>query len=157
MRRKDKEIQSVEEKLKILEKCKFCRLGLCENNSPYILPLSYGFSYIADKLTLYFHSALEGRKIEILKKNNKACFEIDCDAKLVEGDKACDYGYKFRSLIGFGEITFLETVEEKTLALNYLMKHQTERDAEYKFSEIELKNILVFKMGVDEFTGKGKL
>ncbi|GBU25577.1 hypothetical protein R83H12_02227 [Fibrobacteria bacterium R8-3-H12] len=42
MRRKDKEIIGINEKLEIIAKCKICRLGLSENNYPYIVPLNYG-------------------------------------------------------------------------------------------------------------------
>jgi len=157
MRRKDREIISIDEKLKIISKCKICRIGLSENNYPYIVPLNYGFSYDDEKLALYFHCATEGKKIDIIKKNNNACFEIDCDTKLDEGQKACDYGYEFKSIIGFGKIIFLDTNDEKTNGLNYLMKHQTEKDIKYDYKEDELNNIIVFKLLVDEFTGKQKV
>jgi nitroimidazol reductase NimA-like FMN-containing flavoprotein (pyridoxamine 5'-phosphate oxidase superfamily) len=47
-------------------------------------------------LTLFFHGAKEGRKIEIVKNNNSACFEIDCDTKLIEAEKPFNYGYQFK-------------------------------------------------------------
>jgi nitroimidazol reductase NimA-like FMN-containing flavoprotein (pyridoxamine 5'-phosphate oxidase superfamily) len=154
MRRKEKEITNIDEKLKIIEKCKFCRIGLCENNQPYVVPLNYGYRYENGKLTLFFHGAAEGKKVDIIRNNNRACFEIDCDTNLIESDRACNYSYTFRSVIGFGEIKILETDEEKTAGLNYLMKHQTGKNTEYSFEENILKNVLVFKMDVQEFTGK---
>jgi uncharacterized protein len=157
MRRKDKEIISIDERLEIIAKCKICRLGLSENNYPYIVPLNYGFSYDAGKLTLYFHGAIEGKKIDIIKKNNNVCFEIDCDTKLVEGKNPCNYGYEFKSIIGFGKIFILDTKDEKINGLNYIMKQQTGKDKKYDFNENELNNVLVFKMPVDEFTGKQKV
>ena len=157
MRRKDKEIIDINEKLDIIEKCKYCRLGLSENNIPYIIPINYGFSYDNNKLVLYFHSAKEGRKLDIIQKNNNACFEIDCDTKLVEGEKPCDYGYEFKSIIGFGEIIILEKIEEKIKGLNYLMKHQTGKDIKYNFNENELNNVIIFKMEIEELTGKQKV
>jgi nitroimidazol reductase NimA-like FMN-containing flavoprotein (pyridoxamine 5'-phosphate oxidase superfamily) len=157
MRRKDKEITDIDEKLNIISKCKFCRLGLSENNYPYIVPLNYGFSYDNGKLTLYFHSAMEGKKIDIIQKNNNVCFEIDCDTKLVEGEAPCDYGYEFKSIIGFGKIILLDTKDEKINGLNYLMKQQTGKDIKYDFNENELKNVVVFKILVEEFTGKQKV
>jgi len=157
MRRKDKEITGTDDKLEIIAKCKFCRLGLSDNNYPYIIPLNYGYSYENGKLTLFFHSATEGKKIEIIRKNNNACFEIDCDTKLIEGKAACDYGYAFKSIIGFGKIIILDTIEEKTIGLNYLMKHQTGKDIKYDFDENRLNNVNVFKMQVEEFTGKQKI
>jgi nitroimidazol reductase NimA-like FMN-containing flavoprotein (pyridoxamine 5'-phosphate oxidase superfamily) len=157
MRRKDREITGIDEKLEIIEKCKVCRIGLSENNYPYIVPLNYGFSYDNGKLSLYFHCAQEGKKIDIIKKNNNACFEIECDTKLIEGIKACDYSYEFRSIIGIGKIVFLDSKEEKINGLNYLMKQQTGKDIKHDYNEIELSNIVVIKMLVDEFTGKQKV
>jgi len=156
MRRKDREITDIDEKLKIIAKCKFCRLGLSENNIPYIVPLNYGFSHDDGKLNLYFHSAKEGKKLDIIQKNNKACFEIDCDTKLIEGELPCDYGYEFTSIIGFGKIILLDTKEEKINGLNYLMKHQTGKDIKYNYNDDDLKNVIVYKMLVEEFTGKQK-
>jgi len=157
MRRKDKEIIDINEKLEIIAKCKVCRLGLSENNYPYIVPLNYGFSYDDGKLTLYFHSATEGKKIDIIKKNNNACFEIDCDTKLIEGENPCNYGYDYKSIIGFGKIGILDTKAEKIDGLNYLMKQQTGKETKYEFNEDELNSVLVFKMPVEEFTGKQKV
>ena len=156
MRRKDREIHEKKEIIKIIEKCKYCRIGLSDNDYPYIVPLNYGYSYENDKLTLFFHSAKEGKKINILKNNNKACFEIDCDTKLIEGENACKYAYEYRSIIGFGKIILMETDEEKTKGLNYLMRHQTGQNKNYAFGREELEKIIVLKMEVDEFKGKEK-
>ncbi|MDR2592374.1 MAG: pyridoxamine 5'-phosphate oxidase family protein [Chitinispirillales bacterium] len=157
MRRKDKEIVGIDEKLEIIAKCKVCRLGLSENNHPYIVPLNYGFSYDDGRLTLYFHCALEGKKVDIIRKNNNACFEIDCDTQLIDGEIPCCYGYEFKSVIGFGKVVFLDAVDEKIAGLNYLMKQQTGNDVKYDFNEDELSRVLVFKMSVDEFKGKQKV
>jgi nitroimidazol reductase NimA-like FMN-containing flavoprotein (pyridoxamine 5'-phosphate oxidase superfamily) len=157
MRRKDKEISAIADKLAIIAKCKICRLGLSKNNCPYIVPLNYGYAYESEKLTLFFHGAKEGKKIGMMQSNNNACFEIDCDTKLVEGEKACDYGYEFRSIIGTGKIFFLKTNSEKANGLNKIMKHQTGKEMEHSFAEDDLNNVCVYKMAVDEFTGKQKV
>ena len=156
MRRKEREITEINDKIAVIDKCKVCRLGLSENNFPYVIPLNFGYTFENEKLTLFFHAALEGRKIDIIKKNNNACFEIDCDTKLIEGNIPCDYGYEFKSIIGFGKIIFLETDDEKSTGLKYLMKHQTGKEA-WRFSQDDLKSVCVFKMEVTEFTGKQKL
>jgi nitroimidazol reductase NimA-like FMN-containing flavoprotein (pyridoxamine 5'-phosphate oxidase superfamily) len=157
MRRKERKITDIDEKLKIIEKCKVCRLGLSENNYPYIIPLNYGFSYEDEKLTLYFHGAADGKKMDIIKKNNNACFEIDCDTKLIEGELPCNYSYEYKSIIGFGKIIILETKDKKIDALNYLMKHQTGKNIKYDFNENKINSIAAFKMVVEEFTGKQKV
>jgi len=156
MRRKDREIKDTSDKLDVIAKCKVCRLGLSENNYPYIVPLNYGYSYENGQLTLFFHSAREGKKIGIMLQNDNACFEIDCDTQLIENERPCKFSYQYRSIIGFGKILFLETNAEKSAALNCIIKHQTEKGTVYYFTEDELNTISVFKMIVAEFTGKEK-
>jgi len=156
MRRQEKEITDINEKMNVIKKSKVCRIGLSENNVPYIIPLNYGYNFENDVLTLFFHSAMEGKKLDIIKNNNNACFEIDCDTKLIEAEKACNYGYTFKSIIGFGKITILENSDEKTSGLNRIMKHQTEKETVYDFSQEQLKNVCVYKMIVEIFTGKQK-
>jgi len=156
MRRQDREITDINEKIDLIKKCKVCRIGLSEKNIPYIIPLNYGYSFENNILTLFFHSATEGKKLDIIKNNNNACFEIDCDTKLIEAEEACDYGYAFRSIIGFGKIIILEDMEQKINGLNQIMKHQTEQEAAYDFIHNDFKNICVYKMVVQEFTGKQK-
>jgi nitroimidazol reductase NimA-like FMN-containing flavoprotein (pyridoxamine 5'-phosphate oxidase superfamily) len=156
MRRKDKEIIDVSEKIAVVKKCKVCRIGLSENNIPYIIPLNYGYDFENDKLTLFFHGATQGKKLDMIKNNNNACFEIDCDTKLLEAEKACNYGYAFKSIIGFGKIIILENADEKIYGLNKIMKHQTEKETVFNFTPDELKNVCVMKMTIEKFTGKQK-
>ena len=157
MRRNDKEITAISDKLNIIRKCKVCRIGFSENNKPYIIPLNYGYDYENNTLTLFFHSAKEGRKIDIIKNNNSACFEVDCDNQLIEGEKACDYSYAYKSIIGFGKIIIIEDANEKIEALNKIMKHQTEMNINYNFSDEKLRKVIIYKLVVEEFTGKQKV
>jgi nitroimidazol reductase NimA-like FMN-containing flavoprotein (pyridoxamine 5'-phosphate oxidase superfamily) len=157
MRRKDREIADVKDKIGIINQCKVCRLALSKDDRAYIVPLNYGYSFENNILTLFFHSAKDGRKIDIMKNNNNACFEIDCETELIEAEKPCKYGYAFKSIIGFGGIAFLENAAEKSDALNKIMKHQTGKEIEYKFTEDELQNVTVYKMEIKEFSGKQRV
>lgn len=153
MRRKDREVKDVHEIIKILEKCKVCRVAMVDNELPYIVPLNFGFSIKNDnELSLYFHSAKEGRKIEILKSNNNVCFEMDCDHKLISANTACSYGYTFESIIGNGKIEFIDSIDEKCKALSSIMKHQTGQD--FEFSEKQANSVTVLKLVSSSFTGK---
>lgn len=69
MRRKDREITDIHTILELVSECKVCRLAMTDGGVPYIVPLNYGYEYADGALTFYFHSAKEGRKLEILKKN----------------------------------------------------------------------------------------
>jgi nitroimidazol reductase NimA-like FMN-containing flavoprotein (pyridoxamine 5'-phosphate oxidase superfamily) len=154
MRRQEKEITDIDEKLNVLQKCKVCRIGLSQKNMPYVIPLNYGYSFENETLTLFFHSAATGKKLDIMESNNNACFEMDCDTKLIEGQKICNYGYAFKSIIGFGKIIILENTEEKIYGLNIIVKHQTQKEIVHNFTHEELKNVIVYKIIAEEFTGK---
>ena len=156
MRRKDREITDFNKKMDIINKCKVCRVGLSDNDIPYIIPLNFGYVVENNTLVLFFHSAMEGKKLDIIKKNNNACFEIDCDNKLIEGESACNYSYSYKSLIGFGKIIILENIEDKIFGLSSIMKHQTEKDIIHEFTQEQVNTVCVYKMIVDEFTGKHK-
>jgi nitroimidazol reductase NimA-like FMN-containing flavoprotein (pyridoxamine 5'-phosphate oxidase superfamily) len=153
MRRKDREIADVNKKLDILERCQVCRLGLSDNGAPYIVPLNYGYSYDGGKLTLYFHSAPEGKKIDIIKNDSRACFEVDCDHKLIRGKTSGSYSFEYSSVIGFGHIVFMNTREEKIRALDILMKHYTGMENN-SFEDADLAKVNAYALVVDDFYGK---
>ena len=67
MRRKEKEIVEKSEIEAVISKASVCRLGMAEEGMPYVVPLCFGY----ENNTLYFHSAKEGKKVDILKKNNR--------------------------------------------------------------------------------------
>ena len=100
MRRKDREITHIHTILDLVSECKVCRLAMTDGGVPYIVPLNYGYEYADGALTFYFHSAKEGRKLEILKKNPTVCLELDGRGELVEDANPCAYGYTFASVIG---------------------------------------------------------
>jgi len=156
MRRKDKEITEINAKIDVIQKCKVCRIGLSENNLPYIVPMNFGYAFENNTLTLFFHSAKEGRKMDIIKNNNNACFEVDCDAQLIEAEGACAHSYAYKSIIGFGKILLLDELNEKIEALNKIMKHQTGKEEVFTFADEKVRSIAVYKMIVEEFTGKQK-
>ena len=122
MRRKDREITDFNEIMNIINKCDVCRLALFDEDYPYIVPLNFGVDKEDDQLYLYFHCANQGKKLDLIKQNNKATFEMDCEHNIILYDErmSCTMGYA--SVIGHGEIEFVED-EDKFEALKILMKH----------------------------------
>ena len=160
MRRSDKEITDVKELKELIAKCMVCRLGLLDNDKNiYILPMNFGHAFKNGKLEIYFHGATEGKKVDLLRPGNvDVGFEIDCDhaLKIPEdssaNNNACDYNYRFSSIIGYGKGFLLHDYAEKVEALKYLMLHQTGR--EFTFSQEEVDGVSVFKIVVNSYTGK---
>ena len=148
MRRKEKEITDKSEIESIIRKSLVCRLGLADDGSPYIVPLCFGYK----DNSMYFHSAKEGRKIEILKRNNDVCFEFDDNLEVQAGKAACDWVMKYRSVIGYGRASFIEDPEEKRKALDVIMAQYADGDFEY--SEKLFEEALVIKVDISSMTGK---
>lgn len=153
MRRSEREVTDSIEILSIIKACDVMRLGMVdEAGRPYIIPLNFGWETEDGILTLYFHGANEGRKLEILRNNPLVCFEMDTDHQLSAAEKPCNYSFGYKSVIGWGEITFLETHEEKVHGLQAIMRHAGRDDA--SFSAEDTKRVSVGKLSVERVTGK---
>jgi len=160
MRRKDREVTDIREIEKIFAMCEICHIAMLDDDSsPYIVPMSYGYKIFEDgALELYFHSAREGKKIDLLKKNPRVCFEISREGNVVCPDDYCQAGIDFyESVIGKGEAIFLEGDEKRT-ALAVMFAHQTGKDVLYgdRLPDEEVAKVCVFKIVSGEFTGKRK-
>ena len=155
MRRKDREITDIDGIEEILLQCKTCHIAMIDGDAPYVVPLSYGYRFLGGgMLELYFHSAHEGKKIDILKRNSKVCFEISYEGEPVFSENPCNSGYYFASVIGFGEAVFIDTAKEKCEALSVMFKRQTGRDT--LFTAEQAESVCVFKIVSTNFTGKKK-
>lgn len=152
MRRKEREITDPTQLRQILDCCKVCRIAMQDDQGLYLVPMNFGYELDDDRLTLYLHSAKEGRKISALSQNPQVCFEMDGAHKLVEGDAACGYSYEFQSIIGNGQAAMVEDVQEKEHALSVLMRHMTGR--EFSFDEKMAGIVTVIKIQALNFTGK---
>lgn len=154
MRRKDREITEVSEILAVMEQCDVCRLALnTPDGYPYILPLSFGMRVENGMPVLYFHSALEGTKRELMARDPRASFEMDCGHRLVTDEVHGECTMEYRSVIGRGR---LELVPEagKLEALRLLMAHYHKGD--FPFGTAAVPRTLVYKLVVSEFTGKAR-
>lgn len=153
MRRKDREVTDIKEMETMIQECKVCHLAMTDGLVPYVVPLNFGYVLLADgTLELYFHSAKEGKKLEILKQNNKVSFELSCEGELTVAEPACNSGCYFSSVIGFGEVVFLEAAEEKCEALSVLFQHQTGKDVTFEAAQAE--HVCIYKVVSRDFTGK---
>jgi hypothetical protein len=150
MRRKDREIKSKEEMEAIIRRSPVCRLGMADENGPYVVPLSFGYHDGA----LFFHSAKSGRKLDMIKKDNRVCFEVDAVNDIVKGDMACDWGMKFESVIGFGRAFIVEGAESRKTALDIIMAHYSQ--GPFQYSEKKLELTAVIKVEIESMTGKRK-
>ena len=152
MTKREREVTDRDEILKILDTCKILHLGLVDGDEPYVVPLNYGYVMEGDQLTLYMHGALKGYKLDLMRKNPKVFFEMECDVEWFGGDVACQYGTVYRSIMGRGRAEILEDVEEKKAALSLFMKSQTGKD--FTFTDKMVSAVSIMKIHVTEYTAK---
>lgn len=121
---------------------------------PYIIPMNYGYEMSDDSLVLYFHCAYEGKKLDILRKNNTICFSIFHEGEPSYYETPCNFGYFYSSVIGNGKAEIVETSTEKERALHIIVEHQTGKS--YTFTKEQAATVCVFKVVATDFTGKRK-
>ena len=146
--KQEKEIFKVSAIEAIIKKALICRFGLSDGENPYIVPLSFGYK---DK-TLYFHSAAKGKKIDIIRKNPRVCFEIDINSKIIKAEDACNWGMKYQSVIGYGKAVLLQNTDEKREALKIIMSQYS--DEQYHFVDKEIQKAAVIKLEIEDMTGR---
>ena len=152
MRRRDREVTDINEICRILDKADVLHLGLVDNGMPYVVPMNYGYEMIDGKLTFYIHGALGGRKLEVIKNNPVCCAQIECEAEIFEGPGPCSYGCSYYSVMGFGNVTVIEDVEEKIHGMTVMMKSLTGKDFEFNEKLVSIVN--VYRIECDSFTAK---
>lgn len=148
MRKKEMEITDTAAIESIILKSSVCRLAMSENDRPYIVPLCFGYEDNA----LYFHSAREGKKVDMLRKNSKVCFELDTDHEIVSDESPCKWTMKYRSVIGNGKASLIHDPEAKRQAFDIIMHHYSDKVSAY--SEAGLDNSLIIKIEIESMTGK---
>lgn len=129
------------------------RVAMAVDNEPYVIPVNYLFQ--GGKI--YFHAALTGRKLTMIQANPRVCFEVDEMIAVKPGERACDYGAYFRSVIAYGNATLLEEGPEKVSVLNALTKRYAPHAHFSLVTEDDAKRVAVIVIDLDEISGKGKL
>ncbi len=154
MRRKDREVSDRAGLEAILEGCDVCHLAFADGDFPYIVTMNFGWEWTAELPLLFFHGARAGRKLEMMRKKPRVCFEMDMGHVLIEGPSPCDWGMKYSSLVGYGTLSELESPTLRTAALERIMLHYGwQGQGGY---EAMLAATAVLSLRVDEMSGKRK-
>ena len=152
MTKRERQVTDEEQIQAILDAGKVLHLGLAVDNEPYVVPMNYGYTREDGKLVMYLHSAVRGKKLDMIRANSRVFFEISTDLLPFEGEKPCQYGLAYSSVMGRGIATIVEDVEEKMKAMTVLMKTQTGKD--FTFNERLVSIVAVIRIDVEEYTAK---
>lgn len=130
----------------------FLNLGTSENGYGYGIPISY--TYDQETNALYFHCALEGQKLDMIKKNNKVSFCIVGVTKPV----ANQFTTLYESVIVFGCAYLDLSQEEKRKALRLLVQKYSQgfEDLGEKYIDKSWNRTAAFKIEIEHITAKAK-
>jgi len=151
MRLKEKEITDRYEIEDILAKEKVCRMAMCDGDTPYVVPTTYGYK----NGMIYVHSSKLGRKIDVLRNNNRVCIVVDTGHDLVQGplDTSCKSTIRFKSVIGTGRARFVEDEGEKRKAMDIIMTQAFGEQA-FEYAPEGVREMAIIRIELDSVTGK---
>lgn len=152
MRRREREVTDETMIRDVLDRAKYLHLGMSDDGQPYVVPMNYGYRLQDGVLTIYLHGAVEGYKYEVLKKNPRISFTLECDTQPFEGRLACQYGMTYFCIMGKGTAVLVDDIKEKEEALSLLMKTQT--GGAFEFDEKMVSIVNVIRLDITEFTAK---
>ena len=153
MRRRDREVTDFKEIVGIIDKCEVIRLGFVDDGKAYIVPLNFAYEEDGGQVTIVFHSALEGRKIDIMKENPCVCFEMDCPLGIARAETACEWSAEYESVIGYGDVRFIENDGEKKAAMDLIMKRYGYVGTPEYLPSVVSRTAL-YRLSVSELAGK---
>ncbi len=155
MQRKEREITDQNELMSILKGGKHATIALCRKNEPYIITLNYG--YDQGKNCLYFHCAKSGLKIDFIKENSQVCGTVVEDLGYLTDE--CEQNY--RSVVFWGEMFYVESLEEKKHGIDVLINHLEKNPGKVKEksikSEQRYKDVGILRLDIKELTGKKRV
>ena len=152
MRRSDRDVIDIKEIESVIEKVDVCRIAISNDNIPYIVTMNFGYIH-GDTSKIYFHCASEGRKLEMLKKNNYVCFQMDGDHKLKTGESACDFGMGYCSIIGYGSVFVVADEHERNVGMDLIMKRYTQK-TEFIYNKEVFKRTTILRLDISEMSCK---
>ena len=135
----------------VIDKCEACFVGMTDlENKPYVLPFNFGY----EDQTIYLHSGPGGKKLDVLKNNPHVCISFSTDHELFHRHEpvACSYGMRYRSVLAFGKVEFIEDFDEKVRILNIIMRKYTGKEFDYNAPAVN--NVVIFKVKPEKIETK---
>lgn len=130
MRRRDRQVTDPEAIQAIIEAADSCCVGMVDTSGPsprpYVVALNYGFEPESGEAllgTFWFHSALEGRKLDLLRRNPQICLQLHCDHLPVTHALNCGWGMKYASVVAEGRGIIVHDPAERQRGLDCIMRH----------------------------------
>ncbi|MDD3586725.1 MAG: pyridoxamine 5'-phosphate oxidase family protein [Thermoguttaceae bacterium] len=121
MRNADREVKNKADIISILDRCPVLHVAIPDDPAPYIVPVNYAWTWNEEWPVLYFHSATQGKKIELLMSLPQVGFEAERLIEVFKGESPCQCGAYYESIIGQGTSLPVEDALEKKAAMDLIM------------------------------------
>jgi len=154
MRKKSREVTEFSDKIAIMKKCDVCRVALFDEEYPYIVPMNFALDVEDESVKLYFHCAQEGYKLDLIAKNPRCCFEMDCQHELVSDKDLLYCTMQYSSVIGQGEIRIVEEDEKMDILQKINDKYHPEG---FPVNKASVSHVTVLCLEVKSMTGKSNV
>jgi hypothetical protein len=132
----------------IMREAEVLRIALCDEELPYIVPVNFGY----DGKAIYIHSSPKSRKLEIIRKNPNAAFEVDLDVRITQAERPCEWSMKYKSVVGRGKAEIVEDENGKLAALKELTLHYKGKPENY--NEAEVKHVAIIKITIENMAAR---
>ncbi len=122
-------------------------------------PDGYGYgvplSYVYDGGAIYFHAALEGKKLDCLRRNNKVSFCVVGQAEPMTEK----FSMRYRSVMAFGKIHEVKGEEKMEALLKLVDKYANDeayRERGRGHAVEGLAKTAVLRLEIERLTGKAR-
>ena len=156
MRRKEREIHSPEVLRGILQRSDCCHVALHDGEYPYLVTMNYGYEFDGQTITLYFHCARQGKKLDVMRADPRVCFSMDCDHEYIKHDPQMHCTCNYESIVGFGEMAEVTDPQEYARGVQLLLEHHGCADG-FELTPGHIRATCILKLVSHSFTGKKKL
>lgn len=153
MRRKDREVTDFNQIIKIIDECEIVRLGLADGDFPYIVPLNFGYEVVDKHVSLYVHSAMSGRKHEMLQKSPYCSFEMDLPLKMDCIIDKADVTMRYKCVMGKAVAHFLYG-KDRQKAIDQVIMARYEETKHFEYNKAMVSKTAVIRLDVTEMTAK---
>lgn len=150
MRRFDRSMTN-EESQELLKRGEYGVLSTVDTEGqPFGTPLNYVF-YDG---SIYFHSAVEGTKLDNIENNPRVCFTVVGETELDPKDFSTNY----ESVMAFGKVSIVESGDEYKILMEFIKKYSPDFMKEGEaYIKAAIDKVLVIKIEVDALSGKHRV
>lgn len=156
MRRRDREISDPAELREILDANNCAVLSMCDGGEPYGVMMNYAPVYEGNQITMIFHSAAAGRKVDCLRRNPAVSILINDFGRtrvIDAGARGFDWTTHYRSVVLTGNVRFIDDFAERRPVAERFMRHYY-HGGPIDIPDAALRATLFFEVKVERITGK---